>query len=121
MEFQVPGSGVRFAVPDEWWDFCEMRDFRPPSTCYLYEANTPQTLVVSVNEVEPPRRDVGLPPFRKCKLAPILLAFGSPRCPLPPLLVELINSGSYRYRVLNGYHRFYASVAAGYSKLPVTF
>ena len=121
MRFEVPGSSLHFTIPDDWWRFCEMTTFRPVSKFYPYARNCSEAIAVPITEIEPPVRDVGIPPFRKYKLVPVLLAFWSPECALPPVPVEQADNGSYRYRPINGYHRFYASVAAGYSMLPVIF
>jgi hypothetical protein len=70
--------------------------------------------------VKPPERDAGVIGFLKNRLAPVLLAFTSDRCALPAVPVrKLANSDPYRYEVLDGYHRYYASIAAGYTRLPV--
>lgn len=119
MNFAVPGSTVRFAIPDDWWDFCEMPHFRPTSEFYPYTRACTTAVAVPIGEIEPPRRDPGIPPFRKYKLVPVLLAFQSPQCALPPVPVQPVSSSPYRYRPIDGYHRFYASVAVGYPKLPV--
>lgn len=119
MEFAVPGSDVCFTIPDDWWHFCEMPNFRPRLQFYPYTRSCSEAIVVPITQIEPPVRDAGTPPFRKYKLVPVLLAFRSPECALPPVPVEQLDAGSYRYRPINGYHRFYASVAAGYSMLPV--
>jgi hypothetical protein len=46
---------------------------------------------------------------------------------MPPVLLQAISDGhefppaSYAYRVRDGVHRFYASVAAGFTHLPAEF
>jgi hypothetical protein len=75
---------------------------------------------VHIADIEPPTRSNGIAPFRKYKLLPILFAFQSPECILPPVtVVRLALNASHRFRVLNGFHRFFASVAVGYTLLPV--
>lgn len=54
----------------------------------------------------------------KYKLVPVLMAFQSPECYLPPVELEALAGEPYRFRVLNGFHRFYASVVVGYASLP---
>jgi hypothetical protein len=52
-------------------------------------------------------------------MCPVLFAFQSPECALPPVVLEpLPDDGDYRYRLLNGFHRFYASVHVGYTYIP---
>lgn len=74
---------------------------------------------MTIEDIQPPRRNPSMEPFRKYKLVPVLLAFISPECALPPVAVEPLPKGSgFRYRVTNGFHRFYASRAVGYSCIP---
>ena len=111
---------MQLEIPRDWWTFCEMEDFKPKSRYYPCATPRGQTVeVVPLADVEPPQRSPGTPTFRKYKLVPILLAFRSPECRLPPVQVEAASCGSYRFKLLNGFHRFYASVAVGYSHLPI--
>lgn len=121
MTFTIPGGGRAFEIPDDWWLFADMEQFRPNSAgYYLYNSKCGPVEVVSLESVEPPCRDPGIEELKKYKLVPVLLAFQSPECALPPVQVKRVTPPSkYQYRVHNGFHRFYASVAAGYSKLPV--
>jgi len=77
--------------------------------------------MVAMSDVEPPRRDPGIEPFKKYKLVPILFAFRSPECALPPICVQSLptSRSGYRYRVQNGFHRYYASAAVGFPMVPV--
>ncbi len=122
MIFTTPGSDHTFEIPDDWWQFTDMGLFRPNSSgFYPYNTTTEPVDLVAIEAVEPPSRKAGIEEFKKYKLVPVLLAFQSPECALPPVLVKRISSPSkYQYYVHNGFHRFFASVAAGYSKLPVT-
>ncbi len=53
-------------------------------------------------------------------MCPVLFAFQSPECALPPVVVEpLSNGAAFRYRLANGFHRFYACVHVGYTHIPV--
>jgi hypothetical protein len=121
MGFGASLTAVRSQIPSDWWSFCELDTFRLGSSFYPYSATSGQAVeVVALHDIEPPVRDPGLEPFRKYKLVPILLAFRSPECALPPVEVEPLPSSSpFQYRLLNGFHRFYASVAVGYSHIPV--
>jgi hypothetical protein len=124
MDFVTPRGDVSFVIPDDWWHFAEMATFDrslsagyyPPSVAAEQAFET-----VPLSEIEPPVRTVAGLSFRKYKLMPVLFAFASPECALP--LVEVTKQTdaghTYRYRVVNGYHRYYASVAVGYRELPV--
>jgi hypothetical protein len=115
MLFEVPSTGRSFEIPDEWWDFCDMRLFKPQSDYFPYDRNAEPVEVLDLRKVEPPRRDAGMTPFKKYKLVPVLLAFTSPECALPPIHAVKTGVG---YAVRNGFHRFYASVAVGYQSIP---
>lgn len=55
--------------------------------------------------------------FDRMRMIDILVGIAS-RSPLPPVPIVERPEGAYRYRLCNGTHRFYASVAAGFSHLP---
>jgi hypothetical protein len=121
-KFIVPGSSIGFEIPNDWWQFCDMENFRPATTFYLYSQRNAEVQTVPIAEVRPPERSTGVVGLHKNRLAPILLAFTSDRCALPAVpLREPADSDPYRYEVLDGYHRYYASIAAGYTRLPVLF
>jgi len=120
MLFQTPCAALSFEIPNEWWQFAEMQSLRRGSPFYPYKVIDHQSVqVVPATLVEPPQRAEGVPPFKKYKLLPVFFAFQSPECELPAIEVIELNEGRYRYRVRNGYHRYYASVAVGFSELPV--
>jgi hypothetical protein len=119
-KFTVPGSIVEFEIPDDWWKFCDMENFRPTTTFYLYSQRDVGVQTVPIAEVRPPERHAGVVGFHKNRLAPILLALTSDRSALPAVPVRaLAGDDRYRYEVLDGYHRYYATIAAGYTRLPV--
>jgi hypothetical protein len=119
VDFSIPASTLQFAIPDEWWQFCALNTFRPRSEFYPYARDFTTVQAVPLTQIEPPLRDADVPPFKKYKLVPVLLGFTSPECAIQPVRVSEQTGGRYTYRVLNGYHRFYASIAVGYLKLPV--
>lgn len=121
MKFTTQRNGREFEIPDDWWSFAEMNVFHPRGTFYPYHPKCCGSIeIVPLRDIEPPTRDPGIAEFKKYKLVSVLLAFHSPECALPPIQVErLAAPNNYKYRVHNGYHRFYASVAAGYSELPI--
>ncbi len=112
----TPAPGIAFEIPDEWWTFADMADFRPGSEFYPPDMSPYEKLALA--EIQPPARS-GIPLFKKYKLLPVLFAFQSPECCLPLVdVIELPEPGRYRYAVHNGLHRFYGSVAAGYTYIP---
>ncbi len=122
MKFNAPNNDGPFDIPDDWWLCAEMDKFSPHECgFYLYPLKLDSRVeVVPIVEVEPPTRADGVPLLVKCNLLPILFGFTDPNCELPPVKVtELPQAHRYRFRIRNGCHRYYASVAAGYTKLPV--
>ncbi len=122
MKFETPNKDVSFEIPGDWWEFCEMESFKAPNgdgSYYPYCSRMKEVEVVSLSSVEPPARKKGVPLFRKCKLVPVLLAFKSPERMLPPVQVEETNRTDYEYKVVNGYHRYYGSIAVGYQFIPI--
>ena len=123
MHFKTPRGEVAFEIPDEWWRFSEMDTFTSQGgRFYPYCAlrGDQEIDAVSLVDVEPPMRNSGVPPFKKYKMVPILFAFCSPECALPPVEVNVfVEPAAYRFKVLDGYHRYYASIAVGYPLLPI--
>ena len=97
-----------------------MTDWVPQSELFPPSRRHAEFETMPLDLIEPPRRARGIPLFRKEKLVPILLSFRSPECALPPIEVETLpEAGQYHFRVTNGFHRYYASAAVGYPKIPV--
>ena len=119
MSFQTPGGHV-FQIAHEWWHFVELDKWSRLGDFYPYDWRRSDVEIVDVKDIEPPLRAVGVELFKKCKLVLVLCAFTSPECCLPPVEVTRAPGlKQYRYAVYNGYHRYYASIAVGYPRLPV--
>lgn len=110
---------MHYTIPDDWFAFCGMPNWTRGTDYYPYQSSR-AVEIVSLSDIEPPRRDAGVIPFKKYKMCPVLFAFQSPECALPPVVVEFLSaSQAFRYRIVNGFHRFYASVHVGYTHIPV--
>lgn len=108
-----------YRIPTDWLAFCEVDTWQRRSELYPWTPSATDVERIAIEDIEPPRRDAWLEPFRKYKLVPILLAFMSPECALPPIALDELPSGSpFKYRVTNGLHRYYASRAVGYTRIP---
>ncbi len=120
MRFTVPNSTIEFDIDDAWWGFVEMDKWERISTYYPYQhLERDEVEVVPMSEVEPPARSVGVPLLRKSGIVSVLFGFQHPDCRLPAVAVTRLSQGPYRFRVLDGTHRFYASIAVGFTDLPV--
>lgn len=110
-------------VPLEWLSFCEMDAFSKVVEFYFY-AETDSVQVVPIAEIDPPVRDAGAPELDKFRLVAILCAFKAAedgqRRSLPPCKASALPAGSaYRFKLVDGYHRYYASKLAGFTQLPI--
>jgi len=120
----MPHLPCEFEIPDDWLVEAGALGFSPKRAAYrsvLSAAAAPLT------EVEPPPRLVGYPlswrGLDRTRFVRILngMVTDAEIEPVPVVempFVDLVPS-PYRLRVANGVHRFYASVAMGYSHLPV--
>jgi len=121
MIFQTLLGDVEFELEDEWWSFCEMESFNPESPYYPYNSSNPSVEIVQIESVKPPTRNPGVHWFYKNRMVAVLMAFTSPECALPAVPVKRIRpGGDYSFELTDGFHRYYASVAVGYTHLPVT-
>jgi len=121
MKFTTQTKGKGFEIPDDWWEFSEMNEFElNGGGFYPYSLSVQDVKIINIDVIEPPARNKNIISFKKYKLIPVLLGFKSPECALPPVEAQILNtSNTYKYKIINGYHRFYASVAVGYKKLPI--
>ncbi len=81
-------------------------------------ATTEPIILVPLLQIAPPERKSRRNwLFDEDRLESILTALCE-AVPLPPIELEQLSSGRYRYKVRHGAHRYYASAAAGFSQIP---
>ena len=121
MRCRVPHEPIEFDIPDDWWDLANASGFMPSQTAFVASSNSEwPTTLVRIIDVEAPRRDAGVVGLRKDRTVSILRAFFE-GTELPPLEVhESPEPRRFRFRVRDGFHRYYVSIAAGFSMLPVS-
>ncbi len=120
-----------FQVPDEWWAKCGMVGFVPPGASYVPELvgfNDRQMRFVPVSDVAPVRRNLSHGVFNddiesgisaEERVSRILRGFVS-GARLPPVEgIEAPKNQNFRYELKHGAHRFYLSVAAGFTSVPM--
>lgn len=120
MRFLTPRGECAFNIPDEWWEFVVLNDlpFNHPHF-FNYDGDSfPNAEIIALAHIEPPRRSPGDEEFKKYKLVPVMLAFWSPEHLLAPINVKRSSHPHYKYQLTRGFHRYYASVAIGYSMIP---
>ena len=112
ISFRLP-NGAEFSFPVEWWNEAGMPAFERQSPYYLWDA-LPE-LFVRIDAIEPPPMDYeGLDRVRMVKVLHAIVS----RTALPPVEVEELSLGDYHYRLHHGAHRFFASVAVGFTHIP---
>ncbi len=126
MRYPMPDYPCDFELPDEWIIEAGMVGFKPTATAYL---STPDAVLVPLHEIEPPHRKHTCPKdyrgFDRARLIDVLKGIVAGSEIKPVLLIKLSAGNSalilpYRFRVSDGFHRFYASMAAGFKSLSAT-
>jgi len=133
MQYALPNFPCQFDIPDDWLDEAGFRGFRTTTPAFR---STVGATLIPLAKIEPPRRLPSYPldacGFVRAKMVNVLKEIVCdveimpvPLVELPELDVRLVGgpSPSYRcrtydYRTMDGFHRFYASVAAGFEYLP---
>jgi hypothetical protein len=118
MRFPMPNFPCEFEILDEWWVKAGMPSFirRRPA----YRSTT--TNIVGLDDIEPMFRRLCAPRdwrgFRGDDLVSILRGFVADN-EIPPIellilpVLHDLSGDPFKFGVVNGYHRFYASIAAG--------
>jgi len=121
MKYRLPHEEVEFEIPDEWWNAAGASGFSPAMDAFVSQSDAAwPTIHVPVIDVQAPRRGTGVVGLREDRTISILRAFRS-GIALPALQVhEEPPAGRRIFRVTDGYHRYYASVAAGFTRLPIS-
>ena len=126
MRSPMPNYPCEFEIPDEWWIAAGMADFSPNLPGYRSVAGAK---LVPLREIEPPHLDRTSPRdwcgFDRVRMLRILggLKAGAEIRPVPLVEIPVDDvplARNYAFRALDGYHRFYASVAAGFQFLPAS-
>jgi hypothetical protein len=116
--------GLRFELPDEWWIEAEMTGFVPRAATYRVDHNLFENVrEVRIEEVGPGHRNPGVGIFNDSegstareRVLRILRGFQLDDA-IPP--VEIVEGQyPYRYKLVHGAHRFYCSLAAGFTSVP---
>jgi hypothetical protein len=109
---------------DEWWAEAGMHSFAPTSWAYRCDRYAVEVPIADIGPVGLPRRlndifrdnpDMGI--SARERVLKILWGF---RCgeAIPP--VEVVEGAGYahKYRLTDGVHRLYSSIAAGFTNVP---
>jgi hypothetical protein len=124
LRFAFPRFPAEFEIPDAWLTEAGMSGFARRG--WAYRSSTAE--VVPLDDIEPPFRTKRLDAngFDRVRMVSILKGFVAD-AEIPPVdllilppLADMTSRPPFEFRVLQGVHRFYASVAAGFADLPVT-
>ncbi|WP_411904192.1 hypothetical protein [Methylorubrum thiocyanatum] len=123
MRFLMPAHPCEFEIPDEW--LAGLPIDRQPALGAAYRPTKP-ALFVPLAAIQPPRRNLATPKdwhgFDRIRFRRVLkrMAFGHDLDPVPLREVPPMEwcNQLYPYVVANGYHRFFASIVAGFDHLP---
>jgi hypothetical protein len=124
MRFPMPHFPCEFEIPDDWLSEANALSFAPERPAYRAPALAE---IVPLTKVEPPPRLVGYPlswrGLDRTRFISVLVGMVADAeiDPVPVVEMPYIDLGSspYEFRVRDGVHRFYASVAMGYLHLPL--
>ena len=122
--FPLPLLPAEFELPTEWWEAGGLLTFKQSASAYR---SAPGAAIVALREIEPPFRFPEHPKdwrgFDRERMVRILQGFanGAEIEPVPVVDVRGVEypEPQFRYLICNGLHRFYASIAAGFTHLPV--
>jgi len=119
MQFQHPIEGFEFEIPDTWWHAAGAHAFTPRRLAYRASSDPAwPTTVVPLAEVTAPRRDKGVVGLHEDRTISILRAFVQDT-ELPPLESHRPPQAT-KLAVLDGFHRYFASIAVGFTQLPLS-
>ncbi len=134
MLIRLPHPPLMFEIPDAWLIEAGVGVFTPATRCFRYTATTSADVCVEalLMEIAPMLRIPGVHPaahgFRPRGrngeqdggMIGVLVAIVT-GVPLPPVSVCMLRQKSaegFVYKVRDGFHRYYASIALGFTHLP---
>jgi hypothetical protein len=127
VRYSTPNFPCEFEIPDDW--LAEFGNNGFPATANAYRS-TPETVLVALTDIIPPMRKPAYPKdwrgFERTRLIDLLRGIVADEQIDPVSLIELwpasdpMLSLAYRYSVRDGFHRFYASIIAGFTELPAS-
>ncbi len=123
----MPHPPLGFEIPDEWWLAAGMDRFRPAAP-HFTPGEQPEgrpVEVVPLDRLRPLVRSPGFTMdasgFRRTGMVSVLQAIrdGAAIEPVHAFEIEGGDDAGYHHGLYHGCHRFYASVAVGYTHIPI--
>ena len=119
---------LEIELDDSWWIEGGMVGFVPLTKAYFVDTDTTkgkELLEIKIDEVRPVRRNPGVGIFNdneeasaRERVVSILRGFRTGSAIPPVEIVFEPPDSEFRYRLVAGAHRFYCSLAAGFSHIP---
>jgi hypothetical protein len=119
---------LKVELEDTWWVEAMMENFVPARRSFrpdLEAAKGEAVFEARIDEVAPLKRNPGVGIFNDNEVATArervlrILAGFRAGAAIPPVILVVDNSGTgFRYKLSHGSHRFYYSLAAGFSHVP---
>jgi hypothetical protein len=119
--------GSEIELDDDWWAEAGMVGFVPKSKTYCVDLAFSDRVseMICIQDVSFVRRAPGVGIFNDSvedgtahdRVVRILRGF-QPGDAIPPVEIVEDDSGQHRYRLVNGAHRLYCSLAAGFTHVP---
>jgi len=114
VNFIVPMCDLTFEIPDEWWVSAGMVGYTTDLQHYTTDSTYKE--IAPIQDIIPPLRDGGLIWFRDRDTVIKLLQGMQNNEKIPP--IEVCGEAK-KLVVYDGLHRFYLSIAVGYTNIPV--
>ena len=117
-------------LQDDWWAEADMAGFDAPGSAYKVDKNAfsnRHVFIVPIEKIEPVYRNLSNGVFNdnsetgqsaRERVVSILRGLREGTAMKPVEVVRLVASDPYRYKPFDGVHRFYCSVAAGFTHIP---
>lgn len=128
---KVNRGGISFEISDDWLAEAGLSPKLADKSHYDYQ-HSKDTFIVSICEISPSIRGENVPIFNdgesdgemktaRERTVSILKAIQS-GIPLPPIrVVDLTGDSKYRFKLVEGCHRFHCSIIAGFMKIPAAY
>jgi hypothetical protein len=116
MLFRHPAEQIDFEIPDEWIHQTGWLG-RPGSCSRYYSSNSTDAKIIDIREIAAPKRAAGIRWFDRQRTISILSAMKNDAI-LPPINCYA-DAYSPKLSVQDGFHRYYLSIAFGFTAIPV--
>jgi hypothetical protein len=124
---------IEFTLEGDWFEEAGIEpQSRPEGHYNVIQDSSSEIFFVAIDSVYPPKRAEGIPIFNSTEVGgkfvsarertvSILRAIAQ-GTPLPPVkVVDLKGSDKYKFKLVDGMHKFHCSIAAGHSHVPAVY